>query len=197
MNRRSLIILAIVAAAIGIFLWNVFHEPERADTGDASEQLIPDFTAIGLETKVFESDGRLAQQIRAERMAHFSALNLTELTNPQYVNFLPEERANANETGTIWEVSADHGRYYEGERLELEANVIILNRSNTGYINEITTDFINIDLPTRTMHTDAAVVIQGQQFTVRGNGMRVDLEAQQMELIHHVETIYRPRSRQP
>lgn len=197
MNRRSLIILSVMAIAIGIFLWNVFYEPQRSDVSEASEQLIPDFTAIGLETKVFESDGRLAQQIRAERMAHFSALNLTELGKPQYITFLPEERASADGTGTIWEVAADHGRYYEGERLELETNVIILNRSNTGYINEITTDFINIDLPTRTMHTDAPVVIQGQQFIVRGNGMRVDLEAQQMELIHHVETIYRPRPRKP
>lgn len=197
MNRRSLIIALLLVLLAASLLFRAFYTSHEAEPISSTDQLIPDFTAIGLETRVFESDGRLAQQIRADKMAHFSALNLTELTNPLYINFLPENRVNTNETGAIWEVSALTGRFYEGQRLELENNVVILNRSNVGYVEQITTDFITIDLPSRTMFTDSPVTIQGRLFTVSGNGMRVDLEAQQMELIHHVETIYYPRPVQP
>ncbi|WP_157980939.1 LPS export ABC transporter periplasmic protein LptC [Aliidiomarina shirensis] len=197
MNRRSIIITLLVALIAAIILWNAFDDEETIESGERTEMLIPDFTATGLETRVFESDGRLAQQIRAEHMAHFSALNLTELESPVYITYLNELAVDSAETGSVWEVSAEKGRYYEGERLELESNVLILNRSNTGYIDEIKTDFISIDLQNRTMHTDSPVTIQGIRFIVNGNGMRVDLEAQQLELIDHVETIYYPRSARP
>lgn len=197
MNRRSIIIALLLAVIAAGLLFRAFYTHQDAELIGSTDQLIPDFTAIGLETRVFESDGRLAQQIKADKMAHFSALNLTELSNPLYINFLAEDRVNTAETGAIWEVSALSGRFYEGQRLELENNVVILNRSNVGYVEQITTDFITIDLPSRTMFTDSPVTIQGRLFTVSGNGMRVDLEAQQMELIHHVETLYYPRPVQP
>jgi len=196
-NRRSIVIILLLALIAAIILWNAFDDEETIELDQNSEALIPDFTATGLETRVFESDGRLAQQIRADHMAHFSALNLTNLENPVYITYLDELAVNPAETGSIWEVSANTGRYYEGERLELEDNVLVLNLSNTGYIDEIRTDFIYIDLQNRTMHTDSPVTIEGTQFIVNGNGMRVDLEAQQLELIHHVETIYYPRSARP
>lgn len=197
MNRRSIIIALLLAVIAAGLLFRAFYTHQDAELIGSTDQLIPDFTAIGLETRVFESDGRLAQQIKADKMAHFSALNLTELNNPLYINFLAEDRVNTAETGAVWEVSALSGRFYEGQRLELENNVVILNRSNVGYVEQITTDFITIDLPSRTMFTDSPVTIQGRLFTVSGNGMRVDLEAQQMELIHHVETLYYPRPVQP
>lgn len=197
MNRRSIIVILLVALIAAIILLNAFDDEDVAEQGMETEQLIPDFTATGLETRVFESDGRLAQQIRADRMAHFSALNLTELESPVYITYLDEGDVDRSETGSIWEVSAQNGRYYEGDRLELESEVLIINRSNTGYINEIRTDFISIDLQNRTMYTDSPVTIQGPQFNINGNAMRVDLEAQQLELIHHVETIYYPRSARP
>ncbi|EGN74876.1 hypothetical protein A28LD_1893 [Idiomarina sp. A28L] len=197
MNRRSIFIILLVAFVATIILWGAFDDEEAIESGQRSEKLIPDFTATGLETRVFESDGRLAQQIRAEHMAHFSALNLTELEKAVYITYLDESAVDSSETGSVWEVSADKGRYYEGERLELESNVLIINRSNTGYIDEIKTDFISIDLQNRIMHTDSPVTIQGPQFTINGNGMRVDLEVQQLELIDHVETIYYPRSARP
>lgn len=194
MNRRTLILLIILAIVCVGVLW-YSGERDSTQVGDRDDlQLIPDFTAYGLATRVFESDGRLAHQIRATRMAHFSAIRLTELEEPVYTTFLSERSVNVQETGAEWQISARYGRFYEDERLELTDAVAIVNRSGIGYIEEITTDNLAIDLQTGIMQTDAPVTLRGPQFYVHGVGMRIDLEAQQLEIIEHVETIYYPRN---
>nr|WP_231699843.1 LPS export ABC transporter periplasmic protein LptC [Aliidiomarina indica] len=159
------------------------------------EQQIPDFTARGLETRIFESDGRLSHQIRADRMAHFSLLRLTELELPVYISYLSDEQVNVEDAGAVWQITARTGRLYDDIRLELEESIKIVNQSDVGYIEQIETEYLAIDLQHRTMHTEASVTIRGDRFIVHGEGMRVDLDAQQLELIHHVETIFYPRPR--
>ncbi|MCH8501251.1 MAG: LPS export ABC transporter periplasmic protein LptC [Aliidiomarina sp.] len=197
MNKRSLVLLVLFACVSAGLLWYSFDREEPIVIDSSDSQLIPDFTAFGLSTRVFESDGRLAHQIQAERMAHFSTIRLTELEQPVYTTFLSEHSVNIQETGAVWEISARHGRFFEDERLELIDNVSIVNRSGIGYIEEIRTDYLEIDLQTGIMQTDQAVTLRGPQFNVEGVGMRVNLEAQQLEIINHVETIYYPRHIRP
>lgn len=194
MNRRTLILLIILALVSGGVLWYSSERESTQVTDYDDLQLIPDFTAYGLATRVFEADGRLAHQIRATRMAHYSAIRLTELEEPIYTTFLSERSVNVQETGAEWQISAQFGRFYEDERLELTDDVAIVNRSGIGYIHEIITDNLAIDLQSGIMHTDAPVTLRGPQFYVHGIGMRIDLEAQQLEIIEHVETIYYPRN---
>lgn len=194
MNRRTLILLIILALVSGGVLWYSSERESTQVTDHDDLQLIPDFTAYGLATRVFEADGRLAHQIRAKRMAHYSAIRLTELEEPIYTTFLSERLVNVQETGAEWQISAQFGRFYEDERLELTDEVAIVNRSGIGYIHEIMTDNLAIDLQSGIMHTDAPVTLRGPQFYVHGIGMRIDLEAQQLEIIEHVETIYYPRN---
>lgn len=194
MNRRTLILLIILALVSAGVLWYSSERESTQVTGHDDLQLIPDFTAYGLATRVFEADGRLAHQIRATRMAHYSAIRLTELEEPIYTTFLSERSVNVQETGAEWQISAQFGRFYEDERLELTDDVAIVNRSGIGYIHEIITDNLAIDLQSGIMHTDAPVTLRGPQFYVHGIGMRIDLEAQQLEIIEHVETIYYPRN---
>ncbi|RUO33451.1 LPS export ABC transporter periplasmic protein LptC [Aliidiomarina sanyensis] len=195
MNRRSLVLIIVFLLTAVLVLWSVTERKPPEDFDETPEQLIPDFTARGLETRIFESDGRLSHQIRADRMAHFSLLGRTELDSPVYISYLSDEQVNIEEAGAIWQITAVSGRFYENELLELEEQVTILNLSDSGYIEQIETEFLAIDLQTRTMQTDEAVTIRGPRFIVRGEGMRVDLEAQQLELIKHVETIFYPRPR--
>lgn len=195
MNRRSLVFIIFLLAISSMIFWRVNEQGPLQEDEQTWEQLIPDFTARGLETRIFESDGRLSHQIRAEGMAHFSLLGRTELNAPTYISYLSDPHHQNDATGANWQVSARQGRLYENELLVLEHDVRVLNLSEIGYVEQIDTDFLSINLQTRTMHTDKLVLIQGDRFVIQGEGMRVDLEAQQLELIKHVETIFYPRPR--
>ncbi|WP_185960715.1 LPS export ABC transporter periplasmic protein LptC [Aliidiomarina halalkaliphila] len=195
MNRRSIILVALFLLGATFILWLAMDSDSDDVEPALIEQQIPDFTARGLETRIFESDGRLSHQIRAERMAHFSLFRLTELESPVYTSYLSDEQVNIEEAGAVWQITARVGRLYEDVRLELEESIKIVNQSDVGYIEQIDTEYLAIDLQNRTMHTEAPVTIRGDRFIVRGEGMRIDLEAQQLELIHHVETIFYPRPR--
>ncbi|WP_113907050.1 LPS export ABC transporter periplasmic protein LptC [Aliidiomarina celeris] len=193
MNLRTLLLsLALVIGAI-LLLWRPFAPDQEQISTPELVQRIPDFTAENLVTRIFESDGRLSHQIRAEEMSHFSDIQLTELVKPTYTSHLigvPEQ------AGELWQIEAELGRFINEEKLELIEHVEVTNLSEIGYIRTIETEYLAIDLIHQRMLTDAEVLISGPQFFIRGIGMRVDLVSQQLELIEHVETIYHPRAAQ-
>lgn len=194
MNQRTLFLIALLALVAVLVLWQPWQQAEEVPVQAESEQQIPDFTAENLVTRIFESNGRLSHRIRAEHMAHYSQQKLTELTAPVYISHLENQPEG---TGELWQVKARTGRFYNDEKLELMSNVEVTNLSNTGYIRNIETDYLAIDLISQKMYTESAVVISGPQFQIRGVGLTVDLESQQLELIQHVETVYYPSDHQP
>lgn len=190
MNKRTLLILILVIAVAGVVLWRPLFIGDEDEVPDLTDQDTPDFIAEGLRTRIFETDGRLAHQLFADRMEHFSLSGLTRLTNPEYVSFLSEAPETA---GNQWEITAENGYFYNDESLLLETNVLIRNLSGQGYIQRIETQQLDIDLQAQLLYTEAPVTILGARFEMRGNGLQIDLEAQQVKLVEHVQTIYYPR----
>ncbi len=193
MNKRTLLLIGLFALIAVLVLWQPWQSKTPALEQSATEQLIPDFTAENLVTRIFESNGRLSHRIRAAHMAHFSQQKITELLEPVYITHLESLSEGASE---LWQVQASTGRFYNDEKLELITKVEVTNLSNIGYIRNISTDYLAIDLNTQQMYTESAVTISGPQFLIRGIGLTVDIESQQMELIQHVETIYYPNGHQ-
>ncbi|PTC01382.1 LPS export ABC transporter periplasmic protein LptC, partial [Thalassospira xiamenensis] len=178
MRRRVWLILILLFGAGAILFWRPFVDSDRTAVPATPATVKPDFTAEGLITKVFEPSGRLAHRINAEKMSHFSQLGLTELTNPVYVVY-PED-----DTAT-WEVTADHGSFYDDQTLVLEQNVLIKSQGENDYIEEITTAYLVVNMVSETMTTEQPVTIRGIDFVVRGNGMVADLYAEKLELYRH------------
>ncbi|MCC5855830.1 MAG: LPS export ABC transporter periplasmic protein LptC [Idiomarina sp.] len=191
MNFRTWLIILLVGLTAVLLLWQPWDEQPDVISDIGTEQQIPDFTAEGLVTRIYESDGMLTHQIRAEHMAYFGQLRLTELQAPVYISNLRDMPVGA---GELWQVKARKGRFINEEKLELIDDVEITNLSEIGYIRNISTDYLAINIVTQEMYTDSAVLITGPQFIVRGIGLRVNLETQQLELIEHVRTTYYPNN---
>lgn len=189
MNWRIGLILSTIALVLVFLFWRPFADDEDDEPVLDTEQLQPDFTAEGLFTRIFSAEGALQHRIESSHMAHYSVIGLTELTQPTYRSTiqLSDDRSEQ------WKVRADKGSYFDDDRLLLEDNVRITNEDGQSYIQAIETDSLTINTLTQEITTDAMVLIYGPQFEVRGQGMRANLELQQLELNQHVETLYYPQ----
>ncbi|RUO42856.1 LPS export ABC transporter periplasmic protein LptC [Aliidiomarina taiwanensis] len=190
MNQRTLFIIALVAIMATLVLWQPWQDEQQAPGTEAPQQAMPDFTAENLVSQVFDADGRLTHRIQASQMAHFSKRKLTELNNPIYATYL--NSVGSEDTAELWQVTALEGHLYDDEKLELLAEVEVTNLTEIGYIRHIELADLTIDLVKKTMVSQSPVVISGPQFTIRGIGLTIDIETQQLELMKHVETIYYP-----
>ncbi|RUO30599.1 LPS export ABC transporter periplasmic protein LptC [Aliidiomarina sedimenti] len=191
MNWRVSFILVSIAIALLFLFWRPFSEPEETLPQLDPAELQPDFVAEGLFTRIFNPDGELQHRIESTRMAHFSVIGLTELSNPVYITTIQRDDGVTE----LWQLRADRGNYYDDERLILEDNVRITNEDETSFIRAIETEYLTINTSTQVISTDHPVRIYGPQFEVQGQGMRTNLESQQLELTEHVQTVYFPERR--
>lgn len=189
MNWRLGFIIAALAVALIVLFWRPFSSPEPAEGVLDPTELQPDFVAEGLFTKLFNPAGELQHRIESIRMAHFSAIGLTELTEPRYITTIVDDEGNSQ----VWQLTADKGTYHNDERLELNDNVRITNIEGNAFIEALETEYLLIYLNTQEITTDRPVLVYGPQFQIRGQGLRANLEAQQLELINHVQTTYYPQ----
>ena len=69
MNWRIVGIIVLLFGVGLLLVLRPFSDDGEEGAATATRLMQPDFTAYGLETKIFESDGALAHQIRSEEMA--------------------------------------------------------------------------------------------------------------------------------
>ena len=74
----------------------------------------------------------------------------------------------------------------------MERNVIITSLSDEAFVKTITTEFLQINLDTKIMTSDQAVMIKGQDYQIQSNGFNANLHTKEYELKQHVQTIYSP-----
>lgn len=190
MNWRIGVILTTIAIALLLLLWRPFTSDIPVTSGFDPAELQPDFVAEGLFTKLFNPTGELQHRIESRRMAHYSVIGLTELAEPLYITTVTTQDGQTQ----VWQLVANEGRYHNDERLELIDNVRITNVDGTAFLQALETDYLHIQLDTQDITSDYSVHAYGPQFEVRGQGLRANFEAQQVELINHVQTIYYPHS---
>ena len=190
MNQRTIFIIALVAVIATLILWQPWQSEQRAPSEETPQQLRPDFTAENLVSQIFDEQGRLTHRIQASQMAHYSQRKLTELQNPIYATYL--NSAGSEDVAELWQVTALEGQVYDDEKLELINQVEVTNLTEIGYIRHIELANLTINLIDKTMTSESPVVISGPQFTIRGIGLTINIETQQLELMKHVETIYYP-----
>ena len=186
MSRRIWLILLLLFGAGIILVWRPFIDTNNQDSQQRSQIMKPDFTAQGLETRLFESEGSLAHQLNAEAMAHYLQIGLTELTQPTYTVYTNDDLAT-------WQISAAQGTFYDDQTLILERGVEIKSLQPDTAIERVMTDYLVIDMVAETMRTDYPVTLFGPQLTIRGDGLKADLYAEKMELNRHVKTVFEPR----
>ena len=134
---------------------------------------------------LYDEEGKINHQVFADKMEHFESLGFTLFKQPKYTIFVNAQKP--------WIVQAAEGTLYEDNRIQFENDVEITRVDEQGFLQTIRTNFIEVDLTDKTLFSDQAVEITGQNYVINSNGMTASLETLKYELNDHVQTVYQPR----
>jgi len=181
LNSLALFVLLLSALIYGVMEWRSASIQE--DTLIVDEQR-PDFIAENLKSKIYSDIGKLSHTIEAERMEHYSDLEVSYFELPNYTLY-PQKDANP------WKVSAQEATLYKDNRVELKKQVHIRATEDDSLIKEIHCKTIALDLKTNIISSEQDVVVVGKDFTIYGSGLIIDLNTKQMTITQHEHTIYK------
>lgn len=143
---------------------------------------LPDLYISQPHWALFDQQGRLARQLRAQGLEQWPGEEAARLIQPQLTINDRQQRQ--------WRLHASSGRIYPDSRpFLLEQGVVMQQESgNSGLLLE--TAYLHIDRSGDSVETDASVVLRAGSWHFTGKGMRADLDRQQLELLTQVRGIH-------
>ena len=171
----------IAIATYGVIEWQQATQKKEQNITD---EMTPDFIAETLNSNIYNAKGKLTYIINAQRMEHYEGLSITHFEFPQYTLF-----SKNNETP--WKLKANEGTLYSNNRVRLENRVTLKATDPTSLIQKIHGRYLELDLNTNIISSEQTIVIEGEDFTMYGSGLIIDLNTKQMTLTEHVQTIFK------
>ena len=185
MNRLSLSILILFIIVLAIYVPGWIETEPDSPISDQDEAWQPNYQANNMRSTFYNQAGEINHLVYARKMEHYQLLGFTLFELPQYTIYVTNQP-------NPWRVKANEGTLYEDNLIRLEADVEIKTTNRDGFVQTITTQFLEINLGNKTMMSDQAVKIEGQDFVINSNGFTANLETQQYEFKDHVQTVYEP-----
>ncbi|TDF34717.1 LPS export ABC transporter periplasmic protein LptC [Alteromonadaceae bacterium M269] len=186
MNRITISIGILFIIVLGLNLPFWLQEETKDTAGTQDDSWLPNYQAKGMKSSLYDKNGKLNHQVFAKTMEHYELLGFTLFEAPEYTIF-------TNDGAEPWKVTASEGTLYEDNRIQLETNVRIKSLNPSSQIQTLTTEFIEIDLNTRTIVSDQSVEITGEGFKTIGTGFNANLITETFTLDKHVQTLYDPK----
>lgn len=184
MNRVIFGIIFLFTTATVLY-WQVQLKKEDLVKNTVAIDKQPDFIANNLNSLDFNARGQIASKVTATHMEHFTNSNTTYFTKPIYLLY-PDDPSESP-----WKIQADKGSLNKTTgKVVLEKNVVIDAISPQEPIQELATNYLELDLNTMIMTSDQTILVTGNDFNIRGKGLYADLNAQEVELTSQVEGIY-------
>lgn len=186
MNRITLAICAFFGLALVLY-WQVqVKRNEQALIKDDSIER-PDYVADNLHTKEFNQAGLIESQMTAKHMVHFASDDSTIFKEPVLL-VAPEE------SQSLWQITAKEARLNRQDNSVTLQHDVRINAVNVDEpIQELTTQYVMLDLNTMLGHSEEKVLIKGQGFTIEGLGLFADSNAEKLTLLSQVEGTYESR----
>lgn len=176
----ALLFFLMAAMIYGYIAWQS-SSSSKQQTIDS--ELVPDFIAESLKSKMFNAQGDLSYIVNAQRMEHYTDLAITNFEYPNYTLFPKKNKST-------WQVSADEGTLHGNNRVKLQNSVRLVANDKNSLIQEVQGKYLELDLKTNILSSAQAIKILGKGFTIDGSGLIVDLNSNQMTLTKHAQTIY-------
>ena len=203
-NFLAFFILLLGAMTYGVIEW---RQSQKVPDESIASELTPDFIAEALKTDIYTESGKLSHAIIADRMEHYSKLEVTHFELPNYTlypkNHSPKSpnsssklinsdlKNNVDTSTSPWKLSAKEATLYKNNRVILNHRVHLSATDKSSLIQEIHCKYLELDLNTNIISSDQTVMVQGKDFTMYGSGLIIDLNTKQMTLTEHVRTIYK------
>lgn len=183
MNRVTLAIILFFSTALALY-WQVQLKRGAQSADSEHAEVKPDFVADDLRSVEFNDQGLVNSRVSASHMEHFDDANLTYFTDPVYLVYPDDGKAQ-------WRLQAKQGTLNKitGE-VVLQKDVIINAISPQEPIQTLTTSYMQLDLNTMIMTSDRVISIKGSDFMIQGTGLYADLNAQEVQLTSQVEGTY-------
>lgn len=181
LNTLTFLVLLLGGMAYGIIEW---RSSQSLPGEDISKDLLPDFIAEALKSDIYTETGQLSHAIVADRMEHYSNLEVTHFELPNYT-------LHPKNSESPWQLSAKEATLYKNNRVILNNRVHLRATDENSLIQEIHCKYLELDLKTNIISSEQTVMVQGKDFTMYGSGLIIDLNTKQMTLTEHVRTIYK------
>ncbi|TRX52780.1 LPS export ABC transporter periplasmic protein LptC [Thalassomonas sp. M1454] len=181
LHTLSTIVFAIALAIYGYLQW---QQSNQAVVAKVEDENTPDFVATKLSSNQFNSDGELTHTIFAQSMSHFSNKNQTIFQKPKYTIYPDDNKPS-------WHISANQGILQGSEQLTLSEQVLLVSSDKNSFISQIEGKEIMLDLVNKIITSEQTILLKGNDFTMYGSGLNVDINTTEMTLNEHVQTIFK------
>lgn len=186
MNRITLSISILFVLILMIYVPSWMEADPEQSNSENEDSWQPNYQARNMRSTLYNENGEINHQVFALKMEHYQILGFTLFSQPRYTIYVSDEQ-------NPWHVEASEGTLYEDNRIQLETDVEIRSLDDSGFVQTIRTQFLEINLIDKTMMSDEPVEINGKDFVVTSNGFIANLTTQEYELKNHVQTQYAPR----
>lgn len=182
MNWRTAMTLCLLLAAIasGWSVWRQFHPAEDVVLRTRPDYVLHDYQIVSLDKL-----GKESFTLNGPRLQRDPADKTMTLITPQFQ--VPDRE------GRYWNVRARHGFVPAGGgQLQLRGQVIAISPAQAPPATRIETETLTLLLGEHHAQTSDAVTITQPGLTMRGIGMRADLDRQHVSLLSQVKARYVP-----
>jgi LPS export ABC transporter protein LptC len=182
-------ILALIPAIIIAWLLTerLGVAPEPANVaGSMSPDSNYDGFGRGIRSIIYDINGAIAYTLTASEQRFFPG-QITELQTPMLQMYEADSER--------WNISAASGRILASsngsiQQLDLTDAVQLLHRPSPGNSVRLTTDWLIIEPPAQTMHTDARVRVSGIGIEQTAQGMQADMGLSTLTFLSDIQGRY-------
>ncbi|WP_416306232.1 LPS export ABC transporter periplasmic protein LptC [Neptunicella sp. SCSIO 80796] len=185
MSKVSISICLLFLLVLALNLEDWLADSPIQTTENTEEAWQPNYQANEMQSTLYDKQGNINHLVYAQHMEHYQLLGFTLFEHPQYTIFTQEQ-------DRPWKISATEGTLYDDNRLHLEDNVIVQSMDKEGFVQTMQTDFIEINLDSRTLTSDQIVTITGKNYVMQGTGFSANLDKRTFELLNHVKSTFAP-----
>ena len=190
MQRTGLLIVpGLIAVALFLGL-NTFNSPgNNPDTPSAAANL--DFNAYskGINTILYDVDGKINYTLQAQRQVHYND-DTTELQKP-FIRLFQDGDSR-------WNIVADSGKISSSEtasnttvdRIELVGDVRVYSLDSFGNRTLISSEFLTLNPESEILETDLAVSVVTKALEQSSIGMLANLKTDEITFLREIKGRY-------
>lgn len=182
MRRVKIAILMSIVLIGGIVLaslWVNLRERKASEEGEKIPKILTEGADIRLEKIRFVEDkhGQKTWELEAKLIQQYQDQNLLLLEEVKVTYFTKD--------GRVFIISGDQAKVYQDSKnMELVGNVVVT--SSDGY--RLKTHSVSYRHGEKRMSTPDPVDMEGEQISLVGRGMLIDMEAKTFKVLHQVKT---------
>ena len=177
--RQALFFLPIAALLIALGYWNIRPESFDEVNSIAAPDTSIDFFVVNPRTRQFQEDGSLSYRIKADKLDHIKATDITLLNQPDLLLYRADEQP--------WHIQSLLGEVGpEGKQVELIDDVRAQRTDAKNRQTLLTTSRMTVFPDKEYAETSQAVKIEAANGVTTANGMKAYLNEGRMLLLSNV-----------